>query len=1090
MTINIHRWQRLAEKLARRSTLNQEQCRALMSTHSVSVVAAAGSGKTRVLITRYLLHLLAEDTLKPNRIVAITFTENASAEMRKRIREFIDVLLKDAEFQDYHLRLSEIQLWLSLAQINTIHSFCQSILSEYPLEVELAPGFAIIEQTAQHIHFTELVEMVLREINEQAIEGLSADDCLFLARHLSRKRVGEILLKILQHRLKLAEAIQRAEMLSIEVVVRQRATKDKVDPAIEHRITQLVARVVKNALQKYSEQKSQEIVLDFDDLLSKCAFLLKENNEIRTTLAEKFRYFLIDEFQDTNPVQWEIVRALSSDGDGALQPGKIFIVGDPKQSIYGFRDADVRIFNTACQEIAHQTQNQPEQNTTQILMNKNYRARRCLIDFTNFVFSRVMAKSEEPALPTYEVEYQPLEYALQEKDTFPGRVEFLLEVIHKGKATNEQNNEYIQQAELVARWIKQIVAGENAKRQYDYKDIAILLRWTTHLLELESTLRSHNIPYVTLGGIGFYRRQEIWDVYNMLSFLVNQDDDISLVGVLRSPFFAFSDNLLLKVTQKCGKEKSFWERLNTFEKSLPEPTLSPDEEYAVHFAVSTLNELIEKAGQTDVVSLIEEILERTGYLISLMSMRNGKYMVSNIEKMLGIAQGSDSLAEFVMKLNLFIEQKVRESEAQPELTEENAVKIMTIHCAKGLEFPVVILPFLNQKLSTPQRDIAYIDRELFAGFRVRNPANKMKYEETSFLRLIRSRAQELTFAEEKRLLYVGVTRAKDWLVLCSSLESKETEMSRDKIKAPFDWLSQALGLTGDALHQGKITFSTDGREWEIPIHTHIEPLEVVAESGAEQIEEPRITREQIEQCLSPVSSELKEIHINVTDIEQLTKEPEQVRERKLHPDKEMLREKLLTEPNRQRDIALLRGTLVHNCLELGMVNPQLDVQKVVMNELRKHHELSEPEQNALAESVFSLVQNAFENETLRSVRDKKEKYVELPFQFSLSENIIISGKIDLLWQGEDGVWQILDYKTDPKTQIGDSVKDYADRNYRMQVLCYAMFLQKAFPSQEKYPTAIYFIEPNEMVEYTFTDTYIEQESRELAERISKMFNLR
>lgn len=1092
MVINTNKWQSLAEKLASKSTLNEEQIKALVSTHSVSVVAAAGSGKTRLLINRYLLHLLAEDTLKPNRIVAITFTENAAAEMRERIRELIDELLKDTDFQDFHRRLSELQLWLSLAQISTIHSFCQSILSEYPLEVEIAPGFATMEQTAQYLHFSELVDLILREINEKTLEGLSPEECLFLARHLSRKRLEDILVKTLQNRLKVTEAIERVNNLSIEAVARQQTEEDKINAAIEHRIIHLMARVLRTTLQKYSEQKSQEVVLDFDDLLSRCAVLLKENNTIRTILGERYRYFLIDEFQDTNPLQWEIVRALSSDENGLLQPGKIFIVGDPKQSIYGFRDADVRIFNSACQEITRQSEQQSRQKSTQILMNKNYRARQCLIDFTNFVFSRIMVKGNDEQPDTFEVEYQPLEFALSGSDEFPGRVEILLEIVNDKKGSNEQSNDSINQDELIARWIRKKVTEENAGKKYNYKDIAILLRWTTHLLNLEATLRKHNIPYVTFGGIGFYRKQEVWDIYNILSFLVNQDDDISLVGALRSPLFAFSDNLLFKVALRSEKEKSFWERLNSFAKSLPDHSLTPEEEFAVRFAVETLNDLVKKAGQSDVVLLIEEILERTGYLVSLMSMRNGKYMVSNIEKLLGIAQRSKSLAEFVMKMSLFIEQKVRESEAQPELTEEDAVKIMTIHCAKGLEFPVVILPFLNQRLSNPQKDSILVDRELFVGFKVRNPAKKMNYDDTSFMRLTRNRKQDLTLAEEKRLLYVGVTRAKDCLVLCSSLKlSKKSAETSEQIKAPFDWFRQTLSLNEDTVNQGRVTFGVDGKEWEIPIYTYIETGEVSKEKiDKEHKDKQGITRGQIERFLKPIVSELKEIHINVTEIEGLTKSPVQIQERKLYPDKEILRNKLSVKANREREKALLQGTLLHRCLELLMVNPQMDIQKVVMNELRKHYEFSENEQEKIAKSVISMVQNAFENDTLKGIREKKAKYTELPFRFNLSSNIIISGKIDLLWRDNDGLWHILDYKSDPSILMDDSVKDYADRNYRLQVLCYAMFLQKAFHSQKKYPTAIYFIEPEEIIEYTFSSAEIEQATTELIERISKIFNLK
>jgi len=881
--IHMSEWHRLAALLSRKMTLNEAQEQALTSTHNVSILAAAGSGKTRILTTRYLLHLLAEPEIRPENIVAITFTDNAAAEMRRRIREYIDSLIMDEEFCDYAPRLEEIKLWLSMANISTIHSFCLSILSRYSIDAAIVPGFTTITETSQHVLFSELVDLILREINEGDIECLSYEERLDLARHLSGKRLGEIILKILQHRAKIVNIMDTLEQRAAEVLEIEHTDKDKISLEFELYITGLVARVIRHAFTKYHQLKEQDLLLDFDDLLINCDALLAERPDITNALARTFRYFLVDEFQDTNPLQWKIIRRLSAARDDRLNPDKVFIVGDPKQSIYGFRDADVRIFYQACDDIRRSLDEKSEE--TQIIMNKNYRARQCLIDFTNFLFSRVMSGDTSAERSSFEVEYQPLVKGVPDKDASPGRVEFIFAVTDTTQQENLDMDKSEKEIELITRKIVQLINASESP--YTFGDIAILLRWKTHLVDLETSLRQHNIPYVTVGGIGFYQRQEIWDIYNLLSFLLNQNDDIALVGVLRSPLFAFSDDLLYKIARLGNKETTFWNRLVSYSPDSPDSgELNPEEDDRVRFALSSLKHWIRRAPQLDPVILLDEICERTGYLVSQGSLPFGKYLLANIAKMYDMAQRSRSIAEFGESLTLYIQQEVREAEAQPELTEENAVKLMTIHRAKGLEFPVVFLPFLEKKFSGYKRDSIRIDEEIGVGYKIRNPSKQMTFDDSVLYRVINEREEERVLAEEKRLLYVACTRAEEHLILCASYDLKSLKSKKSSKNSLPETPKSALDLfchsfdipTVQLTDMDTISFTGDIQNWDLPVIHEIEESDIGVYESSLTEPEIDIGQEEVKKYRAPLSRPSRELTISVTDIKRFIYEPALMKE--------------------------------------------------------------------------------------------------------------------------------------------------------------------------------------------------------------------
>lgn len=1056
---------KIFEELAEKQSLNNEQRLALSTNHNLSLVASAGSGKTRVLTVKYLFYLLANPWLQPENLVAITFTENAAAEMRTRVRNLINELLATPEFKQYHRRLADIKLRLTLANISTIHSFCRRILAEYPLEVGLSPGFDILAATSQALNISELTALVLREINDFESPVIDKEECLFLARHLSRSLLERIFDAILSSPARLQNAITRAQTLSMDELLTFRTDNDKIPVDIEARSINLLAKIAANILTRYEEQKLQSFTIDFDDLLLKTARLLTDKPDICQRLSQKFRYFLVDEFQDTNSLQWEIIKKLCCTDNGSLVPDKLFIVGDVKQSIYGFRDAEVSVFIRAGKELTQSLDSLTANG--EVMMNQNYRARICLVDFTNFLFKEIMKVDDETASKSRLEQYQPLICSRIVNDDNPGQIEFLLNLTDLN--SDNTQDKYQIETGLIADKILELYFERNLK----FRDMAILLRWTTHLKDLETTLRRHNIPYHTVGGIGFYERQEIYDCYNLLQFLIDQNNDLALAGILRSPFFAFSDNLLYKVRRNGVRGQTLWENLNTVR---DEPLkLLPAEEETVAFAKEVLNNLIKKAGQTDVASLLEEVLEKTGYFVNCAVSYNAKYILANIEKLILLAQQATSLADFVEQFSQLIKQKPRESEAQPELTAEDAVKIMTIHQAKGLEFPVVFLPFLNWQFFNYAHRRVYIDPELLVGYKLRVPSKNINFSETSFYRIIKEKENQRFIAEEKRLLYVGITRAMDYLILSASIKSAELSKtygaSQVKVKSPLDWIRNRLGLTATTLQDGKISFIEEGREWHIPVHTQFSLFpkkEVFTKTETESAGELFVDKDKLKQILAPVDSTPSIVSFYVSEL----KEPEAVTDlsSKIHN---------YLEEDKARELAMLAGSIVHECLASFILNPSLDVQQLIKNKTAEHPELTIEEKLALEESTLLYVNQFKNSDLMKQIQQAQTVYVELPFILRLDADIILNGKIDLLWRDNSGVWNLLDFKTDAINPEITDLKNYALKNYEEQLFGYTLFAHRAFPHQNVFPAMLYFLFPDRIIQLIYTADEIEKREREL-----------
>ena len=577
---------------------------------------------------------------------------------------------------------------------------------------------------------------------------------------------------------------------------------------------------------RYENSKGNGSMLDMDDLLEKTHQLLAADANIRHRLAQHYRFALIDEFQDTDPLQWEIIRSLASP-DGQMAGDKLFIVGDPKQSIYSFRAADVTVFARVRDAIAeanaaHKRESQPfcddgeildashTQRLGSLVMGENFRTLAQPVAFVNALFPQFMqAVPDEP----FQVGYDPL-IGCRSADVSEGSVELLLLPPDVNRdATDTARCE----AQLVARRLSHLlegndlqVADQDGLRPPVPGDIALLLRRRRNLSAYEDALRACGIPFQVAGGRGFYQRQEIYDLANILRVLCNSGDGIALMGALRSPYFGLSDNALYALTAPDGSRLA-----KNLADADQRQRLAPADQEVATDAVARLQHWRDLRDRVPLVELLHTILEDTGAWAFLCYGERGDQAVANVYKLLDLAREfRGPLADFVVRLDLLTNEEEQEGEA---VLDADALHILTVHAAKGLEFPIVVVPDLAARFNFQNSTPALIDAEKGLGLRVLDPEQDYK-RTSSFVRtLINRNASRRQRAEEKRLLYVACTRARDHLLLGGALTDKHFAADLDAAADCLGWICGSLELTEADLARG--TKAVAGVPSPLPIHT-------------------------------------------------------------------------------------------------------------------------------------------------------------------------------------------------------------------------------------------------------------------------------
>jgi len=545
-------------------------------------------------------------------------------------------------------------------------------------------------------------------------------------------------------------------------------------------------RLAQNFAARFAARKRDDGVLDFHDLEQFALKLLWDFAADKPTpTAErwrgKLRFVFVDEYQDINAAQDKIIRALSRDAAEANR----FLVGDVKQSIYRFRLADPKIFRDYAK-------NWRGQNGETIPLVENFRSRESLLNFVNSFFAPLMR--EEIGGVDYDDEAK-LKFGSPEtradfsaaKDPSP-RTELLLRLKKKpGKVSDEENvdladlEESAKEARMVARRLKELVAEpheiwddkKKIFRAAEWRDVAVLMRSPAGKAEIYAKeFERAGVPLVVARG-GFYDASEVLDLLSLLQLLDNPLQDVPCIAVLRSPLGGCSLDELAEI-RLAAKEVHFWTALNRARNA--EQGARNELRRKIEGFLERFSRWRKLARQVSLSQCLEEVLEETHYADWLQSRPRGAQRRANVEQFLNLAQRFDQFQrQGLFRFLKFIEAQ-REAGAEPEVApvaDENAVRLMSIHQSKGLEFPVVVVADLAKTFNEQDLNNEIIlDGEFGVCPRVQPPQNGGRYPSLPHWLAQRRQRRELR-GEELRLLYVAMTRARDTLILSGGITEKK-----------------------------------------------------------------------------------------------------------------------------------------------------------------------------------------------------------------------------------------------------------------------------------------------------------------------------
>ena len=1167
--------------------LTATQQKALALDKNISVTAGAGSGKTAILVERFL-KIVSRDAGKVRRVLAITFTKKAVAEMRERVAEQINKLLDKSPAQEQN-KLLQVRDHLNSASISTIHSFCASVLREFPLEAGLAPDFNEMDELRSEVFKYEAVDRAFESLEQLPQDKETDWMSFFLALNTAKirkalkamldkpyemeqieSRFGQMkeedwrsflhniwLEKIRQivqpwvveeaigqagsilrdcpvpshedgstvHRLltqfvreqKTANEIEKYKILVrvIQTFTTQKGTAYKnlgklgtnagwpqEKRALLVELSEFCAQWAPQILQAglapppgeedeqwfkyfrmllhlyeitredYTRQKKEIGVVDYEDLLLLTLHLLRSNEAVRSELASRFDFIMVDEFQDTNELQWEIIRLLAVE-NGEPAGDKVFIVGDPKQSIYAFRNADVRVFKNVKRDFARSAgHSDVKQYAGNIIFEDSFRFLPVLNGFINFVFSHIL--QEDPANP-FTVEYNPL----VSKRELPGKGQIELALLESEQPVKEE-------ALYMARSIRYLLDNkitcfkwrEDKEEETDikYGDIAILLRGRTHLLQIEQTLRDHGIPFKTVSGIGFWQKQEIYDFYHILRFLNSPDDDFALLAVLRSTFFIIADHILLRFTQMPGD--TLVEKLRQFT-AQTDATAQDEETNALLKAAVLIDKWLHLRERLPLEDLLHRIIDDLRLRSVLAAQINGEQLIANIDKLIEAAQGFSSsgaggLSDFLYYLEDLMDKSEKEGEAPLIQEDDSTVKIITIHSAKGLQFPVVFLPFLNQGKSGRSSGI-YLEPENGLAVNLAGENNNAGFYYYRHLRRIARQREE---AEKRRLFYVAITRARDYLFLSAAIKNNKPEDN-----TPLAWLQESF-LKGE--YDLFAEESIEHPDFKLRIVRQVPPVEKEEKESTgffkevEQLEQFVRDYRPVPKEAAPLEGGMGAIVFSATRIMTYLHDPQEYYRRYhlgfFEHDYEVFARDIY-----KSDLSLLKGKLVHRYLELLDQSPA-DREALIHNILFEYEVYDEKLRREFFDELRETEQRALESEKGRKILHAAEARNETSITVRLGEDFL-TGSIDRLYRNEQGLWEVVDYKTN---RINPTALNREAKKYEWQMKTYALQVSRLYPQQEVYPVSLYFLHPDLLYKVEYSREEIEKITDELLQTIREI----
>lgn len=630
------------------NTLNNEQRLAVETTEGpLLILAGAGSGKTRVIT--YRIAYLIEKGVFPGSILAITFTNKAAAEMKERVEDLIGPEAR--------------RMWIS-----TFHSSCVRILRMDIDKLGYDKNFIIYDTSDQE----RLIKDCLKELN--------LDEKLFQPKTILSK-IGDLKDKLIE-----PDAFYKKNVMDYK------------------------NRRMAEIYELYQKKLKENNALDFDDIIMKTVELLRDNRDVLAYYQRKFRYILVDEYQDTNRAQYELTRLLAS------EHRNLCVVGDDDQSIYSWRGADVR-------NILEFEKDYPEAKT--VKLEQNYRCTKRILEAANYVIANNEHRKKK-RLWTENCQGEPIKLYRAETDR--------------------------EEAVYIAREIEsQVESGRS------YRDFAVLYRTNAMSRVIEEAFVKAGLPYMVVGGPKFYDRKEVKDILAYMKVINNLLDSVSLERIINVPKRGIGQTSIDRIKAYAVEQgTSLYMALLDVEKI---EGVSKKARNSIERFISLMNTFIMKKDEMKVSELINYITEKTGYMEELRAenTEENQARIENLEELFSAAVEFEEMSED-KSLDAFLERVALVSD-QDSLTGEGGVVLMTLHTAKGLEFPVVFM--------------AGMEDGIFPHFSAREDEGEME--------------------EERRLCYVGITRAKEELYFtCAKARMMFGKTTMNQISSFIDEIPESL----------------------------------------------------------------------------------------------------------------------------------------------------------------------------------------------------------------------------------------------------------------------------------------------------------
>lgn len=1206
------------------------------SGRDILVAAAAGSGKTAVLVERIIKKMTnPEHPIDVDRLLVVTFTNASAQEMKNRIGEALE---KELEHNPHSQHLRKQLSLLNRASISTLHSFCLQVIRTYYYMIDIDPGFRIANQTEIELLKEEVLDDILEEeyglegneiffevvdrytgdrsdhdlqdmilalytesrahpnplrwldrlVGMYEVEEMQIDDLPYVKHLLDDVRLRlEGAKQYIQKAMEIAllpdgpaprmtafesdynqlekllgtdswtplyEAMQdvswatlprikrsdyNEELLKKTDSLRTKAKeevgklKDELfsrtpekylhDLATMQPVVEKLVVLVKEFGYRFQKMKRDKSMVDFTDLEHFCLEILTDSSEealrpsaVALQYREKFAEVLVDEYQDTNFVQESILQLVTNETEGE---GNLFMVGDVKQSIYRFRLAEPGLFLGKYKRFT----SEGAAGGMRIDLAKNFRSRQEVLAGTNLVFKQIMGET------VGEIHYDA-DAELKLGAGYPASddtaAEFLI-VNQNTKSDSEEDGEDEQadletsqlEARLIANRIQEMVASgyevydrkHNTMRPVSYRDFVILLRsmpWAPQMME---EFKQQGIPVYAELSTGYFEATEVNIMLNIFRVIDNPAQDIPLASVLRSPVVGMTDEELARLRIHAKKE-SFYQVLCSFVQNTPS-----EHERELYDKAAAFQEMLKGwrdfARQQPLTDLIWKVYRETGYYDFVGGLPGGKQRQANLRVLYDRARQYEAtsfrgLFRFLRFIERILERGDDMGTARALGEQEDVVRIMTIHKSKGLEFPIVFVAGLGRRFNT--RDLSnrfLLHKDLGFGSQFIDPHKRIKYATLPQLAIKRKMRMEL-IAEEMRVLYVALTRAKEKLILVGTVKDTEAALAKwNEVREHPDWLlpdyvrAQAscyMDWVGPALmrHRGSASVAEEAFVpafvYDYEASWKIRTIEAASLAAPEKLteEQQELLEALREQREVPLTSEMqKEVRNRLTweygfgaAAEHRAKQSVSEIKRNYQAEEESdraflssFRSPIEKRPRFMEQKGLTgaeHGTAVHMVMQ--HVNLEMPVTKETIQEQLAgmvNHELLTYEQ---AESIQPQEIAAFFDTSLgQRLLQAEHAEREVPFTMMMSarkayadwqaaydESVLVQGVIDCMIEEEDGI-VLIDFKTDTiagKFPGGfEQAKSVLEERYKQQLHLYSEAIEKSLQKKvkEKY---LYFFD--------------------------------